>query len=595
VLSTRSIIIIKKHKRLNGVEPFKKNMPDEIKTCQNCKKDFTIEPDDFAFYEKMKVPAPTFCPDCRFQRRMARRNERVLTARQCDGTKDRIISCYDESVPFPVYKREFWYSDKWDPLQYARDYDFSKPFFEQFKELSNVAPRLQLWLVNSVNSDYSNYVGDSKDCYLCFTAFGNNEQCSYCAYLNTSTNCLDCYLITKCELCYECLNCDTCYNVKYSIDAVNCRDSWFLYDCTNCTDCFGCVGLRNKQYHIFNEQYSKEEYTEKIKEFNLDSRQNIPDLIEKVKAMALKFPRRFMHGRKNENVSGDYVNNSNNARDAYFVNNNEDCRWVYFTLKSKSFYDVTVSTLGNELIYESHAIPKSNYFLKFCDICSNGCRNMEYCSNCDSSSYCFGCIGVRGKEYCILNKQYTKEEYEELIPKIIKHMDEMPYVDKNKCTYKYGEFFPADISPFAYNESMAQECFPLTKETAIEQGYAWKNLKPKNYKATISSYKIPDAIKDVADDITSEILQCSHEGNCAHNCTHAFRVIPTELEFYRRLNLPLPKLCPNCRHHRRLAQRNPLKLWDRTCAKCGKEIKTSYAPGRPEIVCCEACYQQEVS
>jgi len=36
-------------------------MDTETKQCQNCKKDFTIEPDDFAFYEKIKVPTPTFC------------------------------------------------------------------------------------------------------------------------------------------------------------------------------------------------------------------------------------------------------------------------------------------------------------------------------------------------------------------------------------------------------------------------------------------------------------------------------------------------------------------------------------------------------
>ena len=53
-------------------------MEQEIKVCQNCKKDFTIEPDDFAFYEKIKVPAPTFCPECRLQRRLAFRNERAL-------------------------------------------------------------------------------------------------------------------------------------------------------------------------------------------------------------------------------------------------------------------------------------------------------------------------------------------------------------------------------------------------------------------------------------------------------------------------------------------------------------------------------------
>ncbi len=35
-------------------------MESQTKNCQNCKKDFIIEPEDFNFYEKIKVPAPTF-------------------------------------------------------------------------------------------------------------------------------------------------------------------------------------------------------------------------------------------------------------------------------------------------------------------------------------------------------------------------------------------------------------------------------------------------------------------------------------------------------------------------------------------------------
>ncbi len=45
-------------------------MKEETKTCQNCKKEFQIEPEDFAFYEKINVPPPTFCPECRMIRRM---------------------------------------------------------------------------------------------------------------------------------------------------------------------------------------------------------------------------------------------------------------------------------------------------------------------------------------------------------------------------------------------------------------------------------------------------------------------------------------------------------------------------------------------
>ena len=40
----------------------------ENRICQNCKSEFIIEPEDFNFYEKIKVPAPTWCPECRMIR-----------------------------------------------------------------------------------------------------------------------------------------------------------------------------------------------------------------------------------------------------------------------------------------------------------------------------------------------------------------------------------------------------------------------------------------------------------------------------------------------------------------------------------------------
>jgi hypothetical protein len=228
----------------------------------------------------------------------------------------------------------------------------------------------------------------------------------------------------------------------------------------------------------------------------------------------------------------------------------------------------------------------------------------------------FGCVGLRNKQYCILNKQFTKEKYEELVSKIIVHMNEMPFVDAKGRTYRYGEFFPPEISPFAYNETLVQEHFPLTKEQAIGRGYRWKEPDTKEYQITKSSGVLPDHIRDTTDDILKETIGCAHEGKCTHQCTTAFRIIPEELSFYRRMNLSLPRLCPNCRHYERLAQRNPLKLWHRKCQcaggksengiyqntgkhqhqdnHCPNEFETSYSPERREIVYCESCYQAEV-
>ena len=60
-----------------------KHMQSEKRNCQNCKIEFPIESEDFLFYEKMEVPAPTWCPDCRMARRLLWRNLRSLYKRDC--------------------------------------------------------------------------------------------------------------------------------------------------------------------------------------------------------------------------------------------------------------------------------------------------------------------------------------------------------------------------------------------------------------------------------------------------------------------------------------------------------------------------------
>jgi len=107
----------------------------ENRTCQNCKQEFRIEPDDFGFYEKMKVPPPTWCPECRMIRRMAFRNERLLFRRKDDATGKEIFSGFPPQAPIKVYDREYWWSDAWDSMVYGREYNFSRPFFEQFRDL----------------------------------------------------------------------------------------------------------------------------------------------------------------------------------------------------------------------------------------------------------------------------------------------------------------------------------------------------------------------------------------------------------------------------------------------------------------------------
>ena len=569
-------------------------MDSETKVCQNCKASFEIDASDFDFYEKMKVPPPTFCPDCRIVRRMSWRNERTLYHRKCDATGKDIITMFAPEQPLLVYERDYWWSDKWDQNAAGRDYDFSKPFFQQFRELLKKSPLPNLANSNVVNSEYGNHSLDMKNCYL-FYASSNCEDVSYCRGALDSKNSLDLYIALNAMQCYDDTLCGDINRVFFSYDSYESVDCAFLHACKNMIDSLGCINLRNKSNCIFNQQYTKEEYVKERAKYDLGSYKGLTEFRKKFAEFIKKYPRRYGFIYKSRNIVGNNVLNSKNVYMGFDIfGKGEDSKYVIHGFDGRDTYDAYGFGKNGSSSYEivdTGDNATRNLFAVF----THSCQNTNYTYSCKNSSDLFGCVGLRSKRYCILNKQYTKESFEALRTKIIEHMNLMPYIDKEGKIYKYGEFFPTEISPFAYNETIAQEHYPKNKSEILEAGYRWKELDTKQYKITLQSADLPDHIKDVSDDILNQVIACEHAGNCNEQCMGAFKIIPSELQFYRAMNLALPRLCSNCRHYRRLSQRTPFKLWDRTCAKCGKEVKTSYAPDRPEIIYCESCYNSEVA
>src|SRR3989344_2361143 len=519
-------------------------MISEIKNCQNCKKEFTIESEDLVFYEKIKVPPPTWCPECRFHRRLATINERTLFKRKDSFDGKEIVSIFSPDVPFPVFREEIWRSEKWDPQEYERTYNFSTPFFKQLKELFDVVPRQNLNTLNSINCHYCSLINSSKNCYR--TVGFMAEDCLYGHYTRNVKNSADYFYLIDSENCYETIDCAHCYNVTHSQYAAECYNSSFLYDCVNCHHCFGCIGLRNKSYHIFNKPYQEEEYKKKISQYNLGNQETVKKLRKEFEELKKTFPRRYAHLFNSVNTTGNNVTNAKNCTFCFDIDpltsSTENCKNVLIATAVKDSYDLVETGEESQLCYEVDTA--WGYRVLFSQNIIQG-HNVQYSYNCRDCSDIFGCNGLRNKQYCVLNKQYTKEEYEKLIPKIIEHMN------------------------------------------------------------------------DITDDILNQIIGCEHKGKCNENCSVAFRIIPQELEFYRKQNLSFPRLCPNCRHYQRIKQRNPLKLWHRKCTcsgtksdngiyqntaehfhkpgRCPNEFETSYALERLETVYCEQCYSVEVA
>lgn len=191
-------------------------MKSEKRKCQNCSREFFIELQDTKFYEKMNVPAPTFCPECRLIRRLSWRNERTFYSRACDRCKKPIISIYAPSSALTVYCSPCWWPDSWDALEYGADFDSQKPFLLQLRELLGRVPMMNLHglYATLVNSDYTHMVSYLKDCYM-VTYSDVGENLIYGSVVNDSRDSVDNLMLDKGELCYETINCRKCYRVFF--------------------------------------------------------------------------------------------------------------------------------------------------------------------------------------------------------------------------------------------------------------------------------------------------------------------------------------------------------------------------------------------
>ncbi|EKD79334.1 MAG: hypothetical protein ACD_41C00101G0011 [uncultured bacterium] len=528
-----------------------------MKSCAQCQQSFPVTDRDQAFYQRIGVPVPTKCPQCRFRLRLTFRNERTLYQRQCDLCSKATLSVYSPDKPYIIYCRECWWSDRWNPLDYGQAIDWSRPFFEQLLELKKRVPRIALMNdATGENSDYCNHCYRLKNCYMVFDA-NDNENTLYSSGTYYVKDSVDCAYNDSCELCYETMYSQDCFGLQYSRDCINCRDSAYLVDCVGVSNSLLCVGLRNVQYHYKNKPVTPEKFAELWKQ-----RQTLDKEFE---AFARTVPRKYFHGVRNEDISGDYLLNNKSVYHSFQTRASESCSYCFGIFQTKDSYDYTVWGEDAERMYEAHACGGQASDIRFCSVVWHGQDN-DYCDQClNGPKHCFGSVSLKNEQYCILNQQYSEQEYIQLRKRLIEHMTQ---------TGEWGEFFSPALATYAYNETMANEFFPLTKEQALAGGWTWQDQLPGTYGQA---------------DPAKQIYSCTQ-------CQKNFKLVPAELSFYERQHIPLPQRCPDCRHAERMRYRAPYQLWERQCMRsgCGNRFQTAYNPERKEIIYCEDCYKKMV-
>ncbi|MFH1909627.1 MAG: hypothetical protein ABIJ72_00325 [bacterium] len=515
-------------------------------------------------------------------RRQAWRNERNLYKTKCAKSGKEMVSIYSpDKTDYKVYELSEWWKDDWDAAQYGKDYDPGQRLFTQLDELLKAVPRLSLFNTKTQNCDYVNYTAECKDCYMSSVIYYGCDKVHYSYLTYSSKNCVDVGFCDKVENCYELVSSNDCYGCKYSNRLTNCRDCYFSQDLNGCSDCILCNNLNRKQYYIRNKSYSEEEYKQTLAELDLCSHTKVQKLLAEYEEMRKNAIVKFANLLQCEDCEGDNLINCKNVKKAFSSIRAENSRYCFDQEEGKNIYDSEGGSF--EWAIETNHTGFGSNFIVTSGVLSSS--NMYYCENCHNSRDCFACTGLRNKQYCVLNRQYSKEEYQGLVGKIIEKMIEND---------EWGEFFPISLSPFGYNETLAFDFFPKTKEEASLINAKWQD-NDYSLKYDGPFYDVKDNIEEY---ITSEeerqkllsgILKCATSGK-------PYKIVPQELAFYIEQKVPIPHNHYDVRYKNRFGMRNPKVLYHRECmnAGCANEFETTYSPDRSEKVYCEKCYQQIV-
>lgn len=425
-------------------------------------------------------------------------------------------------------------------------------FIEKFRHLFLISPQCGSWTRASENCDYGDISTNSKDCYMLFNS-GNCRNAYYSEDSRVLTDATDCSLCENCELCYECVDCDTCYDSNFCQDCTNCRNINFSYDLRRCNDCFGCCTMRDKQYCIFNEQFSKEEYEKKMKMFDYSNASGIAYIWQKLEEFKKKNPRMYIHEHDTTECTGDYIYHSKNCHQCFDTRHTEDSGYIYqanLDQGTKDSWDCGPIPTVMDLCYD---IAYSDYLFKCKHVYwASRLKDSEWCVNCMESENLFGCAYVKNRHdgFYILNEKVGEAEYRERTAEI--------------------------------------------KKMLLANGiYTLYNLINKDLEEGKKDEK--KRLELVAHSTRHGALASSieRERNC-FTCTDKFQLVQAEIDFYKKWDIIWPVYCPECRSKQRYALRNERKMYKRVCDKCKKTLISTFPNDSKFVVYCLRCWHENL-
>jgi hypothetical protein len=419
-----------------------------------------------------------------------------------------------------------------DLINNGFDYRSWEKFFEQFQKLfKSVSLSPMITQMKNENSDFADTVVWAKDCYLSTIIV---EACENVVYsfltVNNSRNVFNSVMTRDfSENIYFSVMIGKSFNIFYSKFIESSNNIWFSTNLIWCSECIKCDSLENKKYCIENKEYSSEEY--KIKKAKILF--NKLDFLNFYKSLTTK-----SNNNWSKNYTWNVIEFSENVENGYFSYRAQDSKNIMFTWSMnwiKNMYDCFDTWLeSNDFYWAEGCWTYSNHI--YCSSQIEKCNNIFYSYYLNTCSYCIWCVWLTWKSYCILNKQYEKREWEELADKIFAQMD---------TEWILWEFFPWEINPFYFNDTMAWIIWGFTKQQVEKKWYMWRD---KEIKVDIPVWAEVIETKDLNKfewfdknwkwQINKEILKKV----IVDDKWNYYRIIEMEYEFLLKYSLPLPEI-----------------------------------------------------
>ncbi len=491
--------------------------------CSLTGRQFSIAPGEKDLLARFDLPLPRTSPFERWLRMLSGSMPFNFSRIPCPVTGKQILTRWTERGAIRGADPDWFWSDECDNTIAGRDYDFSRPFFEQYMELARSCFAPSINRINCENSPYCNACVGLKDCHLCFGSEGLVD-CLFCVLCSQSTDLLMCTGCRESELSYACIDCSSIYDCRHCQDCHGCSNNFWCIDCIGCTNCLLCTGLRQAQdgHYIRNVKVSKLEWNTALIELHLGSYAAELRANSELENLA----KGFIHETSRGNEDCTAVRHVTHSKNCNFLIHSSDCRDCKDLVFANHVNDSYSSSWLNysECCYMIvGGFQAHNSF--FCDGIVGSAINHRYsCCGFNGCKDIFGCFFIKAKEHCILNKQYSKKEYFELLPRVIAHM---------KSTGEWGQWFPAEFYGVGYRDSWAYFLLGDLSDSEI----AIRGFLPSSgdeARRITSGIELPDQLDDFVPALCDKEIRCDAT-------SRPFGISQPELAIFKKHNAPIPR------------------------------------------------------